>query len=62
MYQGNIRESGEEMIITPQQMVKEVLKCLEDSVADLPEDKREGVKAVILNIWHEKIFYGKMDK
>lgn len=47
------------MIITPQQMVKDVLKCLEDSVADLPEDKREGVKAAILNIWYKKIFYGK---
>ncbi len=47
MYQGNIRESGGEMIITPQQMVKEVLKCLEESVANLPEDEREEVKAVI---------------
>ena len=47
------------MIITPQQMVKEILKCLEDSVANLPEDKREEVKAVILNNWSTKMFYGK---
>ena len=50
------------MIISPQQMVKDVLKCLEDSVANLPEEKQEGVKAVILNIWYKKIFYGKKDK
>ena len=62
MYQGNIRKSGGEMIITPQQMVKEVLKCLEDSVADLPEDKREEVKAVILNSWSNQMFYGKRKK
>ena len=47
------------MIITPQQMVKDVLKCLEDSVADLPEDKREEVKAIILNNWSTQMFYGK---
>jgi hypothetical protein len=40
-------------------MVKEVLKCLEDSVADLPEDKREEVKVVILNNWSNQMFYGK---
>jgi hypothetical protein len=50
------------MIITPQQMAKEVLKCLEDSVADLPEDKREEVKVVILNNWSNQMFYGKVDK
>jgi hypothetical protein len=50
------------MIITPQQMVKEVLKCLEYSVADLPEDKRKEVKVVILNNWSNQMFYGKMDK
>ena len=47
------------MIITRQQMVKDVLKCLEDSVADLPEDKQEEVKAVILNNWSNQMFYGK---
>ena len=47
------------MIITPQQMVKEVLKCLEESVADLPEEEREEVKAVILNSWSKQMFYGK---
>jgi hypothetical protein len=47
------------MIITPQQMVKEVLKCLEDSVAKLPTDKQEEVKAVILNNWSTQMFYGK---
>lgn len=47
------------MIITPQQMVKEILKCLEDSVADLPEDKQEEVKTVILNNWSNQMFYGK---
>jgi hypothetical protein len=47
------------MIITPQQMVKEVLKCLENSVADLPKDKQEEVKAVILNGWSNQMFYGK---
>jgi DNA-directed RNA polymerase specialized sigma24 family protein len=46
-------------IITPQQMAKEILKCLEDSVADLPEDEREEVKAVILNGWSNQMFYGK---
>jgi len=46
------------MIITPQQMVKEVLKYLEDSVADLPENKQEEVKAVILNNWSNQMFYG----
>jgi hypothetical protein len=62
MYQGNIRESRGEMIITPQQMVKEVLKCLEDSVANLPEEEREEVKAVILNSWSKQMFYGKIYK
>jgi len=47
------------MIITPQQMAKEVLKCLEDSVANLPTDKQEEVKAVILNGWSNQMFYGK---
>jgi hypothetical protein len=47
------------MIITPQQMAKEILKCLADSVANLPEDKREEVKAVILNSWSNQMFYGK---
>ena len=47
------------MIITPQQMVKEILKCLEDSVANLPEEKREEVKATILNNWSNQMFYGK---
>jgi len=47
------------MIITPQQMVNDVLKCLEDSVADLPKDKREEVKAIILNNWSNQMFYGK---
>jgi hypothetical protein len=47
------------MIITPQQMVKEVLKCLEDSVANLPKDKQEEVKATILNNWFTQMFYGK---
>ena len=47
------------MIITPQQMVKDVLKCLEDSVANLPENKREEVKVVILNNWFTQMFYGK---
>ena len=47
------------MIITPQQMVKEILKCLEDSVANLPEEKREKVKATILNNWSNQMFYGK---
>ena len=47
------------MIITPQQMVKDVLKCLEESVANLPEEKREEVKTVILNNWSTKMFYGK---
>jgi hypothetical protein len=50
------------MIITRQQMVKDVLKCLEDSVADLPENKREEVKAVILNNWSTQMFYGKREK
>ena len=47
------------MIITPQQMVKDVLKCLEDSVADLPEERQEEVKVAILNNWSTKMFYGK---
>ena len=47
------------MIITPQQMVKDVLKCLEESVANLPEEKREEVKTVILNNWSTKMFYEK---
>ena len=59
MYSRDITESEGEMIITPQQMVKEILKCLEESVADLPEDKREEVKAVILNNWSTQMFYGK---
>jgi hypothetical protein len=50
------------MIITPQQMAKEVLKCLEDSVADLPTNKKEKVKAVILNGWSNQMFYGKRKK
>ena len=47
------------MIITPQQMVKDVLKCLEDSVADLPEERQEEVKVSILNNWSTKMFYEK---
>ena len=50
------------MIITPQQMAKERLKCFKDSVADLPTDKQEEVKAVILNNWSNQMFYGKRKK
>jgi hypothetical protein len=47
------------MIITPEKMINDVLKCLENSLADLPEDKRETVKIAIFNAWSNQMFNGK---
>ena len=49
------------MIIKPEKMINDVLKCLENSLADLPEDKRETVKIAIFNAWSNQMFNGKKD-
>lgn len=44
-------------MLTREQMVKAVMETLDNSVADLPAEKREEVKANILNAWGSAIFY-----
>jgi hypothetical protein len=44
-------------ILTQEQMVKAVMETLDNSVADLPAEKREEAKANILNVWGAAMFY-----
>ena len=44
-------------ILTREQMVKAVMEVLDNSVADLPVDKRDEAKANILNAWGAAMFY-----
>jgi hypothetical protein len=44
-------------LLTKEQIVKEVMETLDNSVADLPAEKREEAKANILNIWGAAMFY-----
>lgn len=44
-------------MLTREQMVKAVMEELDNSVADLPADKRDEVKANILNEWGAAMFY-----
>jgi hypothetical protein len=45
-------------IIPPQKMIQAVLEALNESVKDLPKDKREAVKAKILDAFWTAIFKG----
>jgi hypothetical protein len=45
-------------IIPPQKMIQAVLEALNESVKDLPEDKREEVKAKILDAFWTAMFKG----
>ena len=45
-------------IITPQQMTQSVLEALNESVKDIPEDRREEVKAKILDAFGAAMFKG----
>jgi len=45
-------------IITPQQMIQSVLDALNESVKDIPEDRREEVKAKILDAFSASMFKG----
>ena len=43
--------------ITPKQMVDFILKTLDESVEEFPEDEREEAKAKILEAWGGSMFY-----
>jgi outer membrane receptor for ferric coprogen and ferric-rhodotorulic acid len=45
-------------IITPQQMTDFLLKTLEDAVKDIPEERREAVKAKVLEAFSVGMFKG----
>lgn len=47
-------------IITPEEMVKRVMECLNAAVKDYPEDEREEAKARLLEAWQLTMFYGKV--
>ena len=49
-------------IITPQQMIQSVLEALNESVKDIPEDRREEVKAKILDSFWAALFKGPVEK
>jgi hypothetical protein len=49
-------------LITPQQMIQSVLDALNESVKDIPEDRREEVKAKILDNFWTAMFKGPMEK
>lgn len=44
-------------MLTREQTVKAVMEILDNSVADLPEEKREEAKAKILTAWGAAMFY-----
>jgi hypothetical protein len=48
-------------IITPQQMIQSVLKALNESVKDIPEDRREKVKTKILDNFLAAMFKGPVE-
>ena len=43
--------------ITPKQMVDFIMKTLDESVEEFPEDEREEAKAKILEAWGGSMFY-----
>jgi len=43
--------------ITPKQMVEFIMKTLDESVEEFPEDEREEAKAKILEAWGGSMFY-----
>jgi hypothetical protein len=45
------------MALTKDEMIKDIFKMLEDSVAKhVPEEKREAAKVRILNAWSGQMF------
>ena len=44
--------------ITPQQMIQSLLDALNEAVKDIPEDRREEVKATILDNFWKAMFKG----
>jgi len=57
------RAEGEiRMIITPDEMCKYIIKLLHESVADLPEDRREDAMEKILNAFSGYMFQGPKEK
>jgi len=46
------------MIIPAKEVANEFMKCLEESVADFPEEEREEAKCRILNAFSSQMFYG----
>ena len=48
--------------ITPQQMTDFLRKTLEDAVKDIPEERREAVKAKVLEAFGVAMFNGPMEK
>jgi hypothetical protein len=47
---------GADMPITSKQLAADILKILEDVVADYPEDEREEAKVAILNAFSSEMF------
>ena len=45
-------------LILAKDVAKEFMKCLDESVADFPEEEKEEVKRKILNAFSEQMFYG----
>ena len=60
----NLNQGEEHMsaIIPPQKMIQAVLEALNESVKDIPEDRREEVKAKILDNFWAAMFKGPMEK
>jgi hypothetical protein len=46
------------MLIPAKEVANEFMKCLEESVADFPEEEKEEAKRRILNALSAQMFYG----
>jgi len=46
-------------IIPAKEVANKIMECLEESVADFPEEEREEAKCRILNAFSEQMFCGK---
>jgi len=46
-------------IITAKEVANGIMKCLEESVADFPEQEKEEAKCRILNAFSAQMFCGK---
>jgi len=47
--------------ITPQEMIEYMVKVLDNAVKDIPEERREAVKAKVLEAFGVAMFNGPKD-